>query len=65
MTAMQEEIETLHKNKMLECNLYTSFVLFTSFNIDVWHLIIVIYLCFIFVGPILLIGAKIELQDDV
>ena len=50
---------------LLECNLCTSFALFTSLNIDVLHLIIVIYLCFILVGAILLIGAKIELQDDV
>ena len=50
---------------MLECNLCTSFVLFTSLNIDILHLITVIYLCFIFVGAILLIGAKIELQDDI
>ena len=50
---------------MLECNLCTSFALFTSLNIDVLHLIIVIHLCFIFVGTIILIGAKIELQDDV
>ena len=50
---------------MLECHLCTSFALFTSLNIDVLHLIIVIYLCFIFIGAILLISAKIELQDDV
>ena len=50
---------------VLECNLCTSFALFTSLNIDVLHLIIVIYLCFIFIGLILLIGAKIELKDDV
>ena len=49
---------------ILECNLCTNFVLFTSFNIDILHLIIVIYLHFIFVGVILFIGAKIELQDD-
>ena len=46
---------------MLECNLCTTFALFTSFNINVLHLIIVIYLYFIFVGAILLIGAKIKL----
>ena len=46
---------------VLECNLCTSFALFTSLNIDVLHLIIVIYLCFTFVGAILLIGDKIEL----
>ena len=51
--------------KVLESNLCTSFALFISLNIDVLHLIIVIYLCFIFIGAILLIGAKIELQDDV
>ena len=50
---------------MLECNLYTSFALFTSLNIDVLHLIIVIYLCLIFVGAIILIDVKIELQDYV
>ena len=50
---------------VLECNLCTSFALFTSINIDVLHLIIVIYLYFIFVGAILLIDAKIELQEDV
>ena len=50
---------------LLEYNLCTSFALFTSLNIDVLHLIIVIYLCFIFVGAIILIGAKIELQDYV
>ena len=48
---------------VLDYNLYTSFALFTSFNIDVLHLIIVIYLCFNFLSAILLIGAKIELQD--
>ena len=46
---------------VLECNLCTTFALFTSFNINVLHLIIVIYLYFIFVGAILLIGAKIKL----
>ena len=50
---------------MLECNLWTTFALFTSLNIDVLHLIIVIYLWFAFVGAILLIGDKIKLQDDV
>ena len=51
---------------VLECNLCTSFALFTSLNINVLHLIIVIYLCFTFVGAlILLISDKIELQDDV
>ena len=50
---------------MLECNLCTSFALFISLNIDALHLIIVIYLCFTFVGAILLIDDKIELQDDV
>ena len=53
------------KSYVLECNLCTNFALFTSFNIDILHLIIVIYLYFIFVGALLLIGAKIELQDDV
>ena len=46
---------------LLECNLCTSFALFTSLNINVLHLIIVIYLCFTFVGAILLIDDKIEL----
>ena len=46
---------------VLECNLCTSFALFTSLNINVLHLIIVIYLCFTFVGAILLIDDKIEL----
>ena len=55
----------IHKGLVLECNLCTSFALFASFNIDVLHLIIVIYLCFTFVGAILLIDDKIELKDDV
>ena len=45
---------------LLEYNLCTNFALFTYFNIDVLHLIIVIYLCFIFVSAILLIGAKLS-----
>ena len=54
-----------YKLWLLECNLCTSFALFTSLNIEVLHLIIVIYLCFTFVGAILLIGDKIKLQDDI
>ena len=50
---------------LLECNLCISFALFTSLNIDVLHLIIMFYLCFTFVGAILLIGDKIEQKDDV
>ena len=53
------------RERLLECNLCTSFALFTSLNINVLHLIIMFYLCFTFVGAILLIGDKIELQDDV
>ena len=59
------ELKTTVAGSMLECNLCTSFALFTSLNINVLHLIIVIYLCFTFVGAILLIDDKIELKDDV
>ena len=52
--------DPLYNALLLECNSCTSFALFTYFNIDVLHLIIVIYLYFIFVGAILLIGAKID-----
>ena len=44
---------------LLECNLCTSFALFTSLNINVLHLIIMIYLCFTFIGAILWIDDKI------
>ena len=50
-----------HLALVLECNLCTNFALFTSPNIDVLHLIMMIYLCFTFVGAILLICNKIEL----
>lgn len=58
-------LEKRYLDILLECNLCTSFALFTSLNIDVLHLIIMFYLCFTFVGAILLIGDKIELKDDV
>ena len=62
---MTKSINNLSEMYVLECNLCTSFALFTSLNIDVLHLIIMIYLCFTFIGAILWIGDKIELQDDV
>ena len=55
----------VHNCILLECNLCTNFALFTSLNIDVLHLIIMINLCFTFVGAILLIGDKIKVQDDI
>ena len=65
LSANESEKLTTLLVELLECNLCTSFALFTSLNIDVMHLIIMIYLYFTFVGAILLICDKIELQDDV
>ena len=62
---MKLQLRQKHKMLLLECNLCTNFALFTSLNIDVLHLIIMFYLCFTFVGAILLIDDKIELKDDV